>query len=482
MQSLRTLVFALVSTLVLGAAVVATAGRAEARTYRCNGQDATIVGTRGNDRIEGTDGDDVIVTLAGDDVVLAGDGDDVVCTGAGDDVVFAGGGNDRVYSQKGDDFVYGGPGDDVVRGGAGDDVIEGGPGALTALGQKGNDELWGTWCSPPRTMQHFCRWPDLTVTPGEYAELFDGTRLLRLGVSGEDVRQLQALLAHLGHDPGETDGVFGAGTKAAVMDFQTEAGLKDDGVVGSGTRAALEEAASSEAPDMPDDWVLGKAGVLRSGSRGEAVAALQRTLTGLGYDPGPADGVLGTRTVVAIRAFQEASGLEVDGRAGVVTKRALFGDQGARKRLKGGPQYDTCNSGTSSRWCENRRGLRSGAPWNAAAAEEWRPLITDVFTEWELEDEIERAIAVAACESLADPMITTPAGAGFYWIGLFQHTYRYWDARTARAGIAGASPFDPHANAVVAALLVKESINGEHRNGPWAHFGCGQLLGFWPDN
>ena len=407
----RLLILALAATAVAGTAVIATAGRAEARTFTCNGSEATIVGTGGPDQIEGTDGDDVIVALGGDDVIFSGDGDDIVCAGRGDDVVFSGSGDDRVFGQGDDDFLYGGPGSDVLRGGAGDDVIEGGPGTTRASGQSGNDEMWGTWCSPPQTMQHFCRWPDLTVTRAEYRELFEGTRILRLGVAGEDVRQLQVLLGTLNHDPGETDGVFGAGTESAVEAFQDEAGLKVDGVVGPSTRSALEDAVGeADVPDLPDDWLLGKAGVLRSGSRGTAVAALQRTLSGLGYDPGPIDGVLGTRTVAAIRSFQTATGLEVDGRAGVVTKRALFGDVGDRKRLKGGSEYDACNSGTRSIECEGRRGLRPGAPWNAAAAEEWRPLVTDVFTEWGLEAEIDRALAVAACESLADPMITTPAG------------------------------------------------------------------------
>jgi hypothetical protein len=45
------------------------------------------------------------------------------------------------------------------------------------------------------------------------------------------------------------------------------------------------------------------------------VAAVQRDLTALGFDPGPADGLIGARTRGAIRAYQEARGLPVDGRA-----------------------------------------------------------------------------------------------------------------------------------------------------------------------
>ena len=44
------------------------------------------------------------------------------------------------------------------------------------------------------------------------------------------------------------------------------------------------------------------------------VAAIQRALARLGYDPGSADGVLGPKTRAAIRAFQAKAGLPEDGR------------------------------------------------------------------------------------------------------------------------------------------------------------------------
>lgn len=53
----------------------------------CFGRRATILGTRGDDRIEGTAREDVIVTGAGDDVVEHLRREDRVCAGAGDDSV-----------------------------------------------------------------------------------------------------------------------------------------------------------------------------------------------------------------------------------------------------------------------------------------------------------------------------------------------------------------------------------------------------------
>ena len=46
---------------------------------------------------------------------------------------------------------------------------------------------------------------------------------------------------------------------------------------------------------------------------GVRIATLQRSLHRLGYDPGPVDSILGTRTKAAIRAFQADAGLPVTG-------------------------------------------------------------------------------------------------------------------------------------------------------------------------
>lgn len=62
---------------------------------------------------------------------------------------------------------------------------------------------------------------------------------LKQGSRGADVVKLQEALAGAGFDPGGADGVFGAGTAAAVRAFQQSRGLTADGVVGPATAAAL---------------------------------------------------------------------------------------------------------------------------------------------------------------------------------------------------------------------------------------------------
>jgi len=64
-------------------------------------------------------------------------------------------------------------------------------------------------------------------------------RLLRSGIFGGDVSQLQALLVVAGFDPGPIDGYYGSLTKSAAAGFQTQQGIVSDGIVGDGTRAAL---------------------------------------------------------------------------------------------------------------------------------------------------------------------------------------------------------------------------------------------------
>lgn len=63
--------------------------------------------------------------------------------------------------------------------------------------------------------------------------------------------------------------------------------------------------------------------VLRLGSKGSAVAALQTRLRAAGYDPGPSDGVYGVQTVGAVARYQADRGLVPDGEAGPQTLGAL---------------------------------------------------------------------------------------------------------------------------------------------------------------
>jgi N-acetylmuramoyl-L-alanine amidase len=64
--------------------------------------------------------------------------------------------------------------------------------------------------------------------------------------------------------------------------------------------------------------------VLRKGSQGKQVKTLQHLLTAVGCECGNADGIFGSRTLIAVKTFQKARGLTVDGVVGKDTWTALL--------------------------------------------------------------------------------------------------------------------------------------------------------------
>lgn len=78
-----------------------------------------------------------------------------------------------------------------------------------------------------------------------------------------------------------------------------------------------------------DSMVIGLAGnraTLKSGCRGADVTYLQQRLTDKGYDVGSIDGVFGSKTLEAVKAFQAENNLTVDGVVGAKTWAALDGE------------------------------------------------------------------------------------------------------------------------------------------------------------
>ena len=157
--------------------------------------------------------------------------------------------------------------------------------------------------------------------------------ILRQGSSGAAVKSLQKRLIELGYLGGSADGNFGTGTKSALMDFQSAAGLKVTGVADVDTQEALE---ASDAPE--------KGGVtLKQGMSGDAVKRLQNRLIELGYMTGTADGNFGASTKTAVAAFQRKAGLDADGIAGPTTLAVLY-DNDAPSAT---PADDTLEQGDS---------------------------------------------------------------------------------------------------------------------------------------
>ena len=158
------------------------------------------------------------------------------------------------------------------------------------------------------------------------------------GATGPNVTTVQYLLRHHGHGI-SADGAFGSATKAAVVAFQNARGLTADGTVGSQTWPQLIV-------------------TVRQGSTGDAVRAAQTQLNR--YGAGLAvDGQFGSGTDRAVRNFQSANGLGVDGQVGPQTWQTLVGGGGGGN--PGGYALPLDRSAAS-------RGDYAGPHWNSTPA------------------------------------------------------------------------------------------------------------------
>ncbi|MCL2544760.1 MAG: peptidoglycan-binding protein [Clostridia bacterium] len=147
-----------------------------------------------------------------------------------------------------------------------------------------------------------------------------GYTTLRHGSRGTAVRNMQVRLANLGYYLGAIDGIFGNQTEAAVRQFQNRNNLAVTGIADSSTQTAIYSSSALPNGNASTGYVY-----LQFGSRGQAVVRLQTALKNAGYNPGPIDGIYGSQTVAAVKAFQRARGLVVDGIAGRKTQNALYG-------------------------------------------------------------------------------------------------------------------------------------------------------------
>ena len=87
--------------------------------------------------------------------------------------------------------------------------------------------------------------------------------------------------------------------------------------------AATLFAANNVATYREETALVQTVAVLRQGSQGNEVKEVQRRLRGWGYYSGAVDGIYGSGTAEAVRAFQKKNGLTADGVVGKATYAAL---------------------------------------------------------------------------------------------------------------------------------------------------------------
>lgn len=193
--------------------------------------------------------------------------------------------------------------------------------------QSSDQSTWEDWSggSLPTTTPKTAA----TVAPGAQSwqtstqDYNAGYPVLRVGSTGSDVSDLQARLTELGYYTGTIDGKYSTGTQSAVTEFQSRNGLTADGIAGRATQDKLYSASAQpktvSASASDSGYTL-----LKEGASGLDVRKLQGRLAELGYYAGGVDGIYGSTTTSAVKAFQRANGLSGDGQAGSQTQTKLY--------------------------------------------------------------------------------------------------------------------------------------------------------------
>ena len=158
----------------------------------------------------------------------------------------------------------------------------------------------------------------------------DGSSL-KVGSTGDKVRQLQQDLTALGYYYGDISGHYGNLTKTAVSKFQKAKGITQDGIAGATTLNAIAKALGGSSSSSSSS--------LREGDESSAVLELQTMLKELGYYYGDLTGSFGSLTKRAVRQFQDDNDLTVDGIAGTKTMNLL-------RSMTGRTASDSVGTGT----------------------------------------------------------------------------------------------------------------------------------------
>lgn len=197
----------------------------------------------------------------------------------------------------------------------------------------------------------------------QIAEASFGSQTLRVGMEHEDVKELQTILKDKGYFSFHTaTGYFGSITEEAVRKFQRENNLTVDGIAGPQTFRSLRStpvsssennSSSSSSQSSPSSSssnlqsISDTSQIMRQGNRGSDVSRLQEYLQKAGfYDYGSITGTYGPATQRAVRSFQQARGLQVDGIAGPQTLGRINSEIGSTG--SSGSSSSSASSGSSS--------------------------------------------------------------------------------------------------------------------------------------
>ncbi|MDO4564432.1 MAG: peptidoglycan-binding protein [Clostridia bacterium] len=183
-------------------------------------------------------------------------------------------------------------------------------------------------------IENFQRRNDLEVTgvcdARTFTALFDenaNTYAVALGDVSEEVLSIEERLSELGYLAETPDETYTEATVEAVERFRERNGL----TVSKEIDAEAFEVLLGETP---------VANFFAVGDRSDAVETYQKRLYELGYLAGEPDGIFGAVTQAAVRRFQDAHGLVVDGCLGKSTTEILMSDAAQKFSFKSGMSGD----------------------------------------------------------------------------------------------------------------------------------------------
>ena len=173
---------------------------------------------------------------------------------------------------------------------------------------------------------------DSSVIEGDFQSLRDQEnqteyRSLSLGNTGIAVQALQLRLKDLGYFTGDVSGLFDSDTEAAVKRFEQTYGTMQTGVATTKLQLKLfASTAPAYGTEAYNEAVLAQYSMLRPGTVGSSVYALQQRLKNLGYPITELTGVFDEQTAQCVRLFYAAYGLAASDVANVAMQRELYAD------------------------------------------------------------------------------------------------------------------------------------------------------------
>lgn len=173
---------------------------------------------------------------------------------------------------------------------------------------------------------------DTSVIEGDFSAARDEAqqteyRSLALGATGIAVQALQSRLEELGYYEGEISGVYDIATENAVKRFEQTYGTMQTGVATQKLQLRLFNSTAPEYGSAAyNEAVVSQYAILRPGTVGSAVYALQQRLKNLGYPVGDLTGVYDGQTAMAVRLFYSAYGTASSEIADVNMQRRLYSE------------------------------------------------------------------------------------------------------------------------------------------------------------